>query len=394
MVSLLKKQTTNIHTREVILLRTIIGFEDLGKASLEKDAIYEGGNSSVSLRNDPLSKLFKLEGFKRGIGNQSGFRKSNREKNGKSTKEHAFVIIKDSQIQSEWPNQYMKDAGTFIYYGDNREPGKHYLDTKQRGNAFLKEVFTSAYKSEEDRKKIPPIFVFRSTGSHSDIQYLGLAVPGIKGKGLDESLQLRTFEKDGGTYQNYIAHFTILETPFIHRNWLSDLKDATKDALVNAPDEWKRFIKEGIEGVKLPERFLVEEHEIIITEHEKEYEVRMRKTQKIFRDKLLKNDCKCKICGLNIRDLLTASHIKPWKVSDNIEKLDLFNGFLLCPNHDALFDKGFISFSDSGSILISTHISKGDYEKLNIHPNIMIDLDERHFLYLEWHRSVVFKNDN
>lgn len=372
-------------------MRTIVSFHDLGKVDLEKGAIYEGGNSSISLKNDPLSQLFKLPGFKRGIGNMSGFRKSNKELNGKSTKEHAFVILKDTQQKKKWPNQYLKDTETYVYYGDNEDPSKHYLDTKQKGNLFLEEVFNNAYGSEENRRKIPPIFIFQSTGVNSDVEFIGLAVPGIKGEDMAQSLQLKTFTDESESFDNLIAHFTILETPFISREWLRDLKDASRDDFANAPEEWRKFIKEGINSVDLPERFNIEGKPIFITEHEKEYAVRVRKTQQIFRNKLLAYESACKICGLQIQELLVASHIKPWKVSKNIEKLDEYNGFLLCPMHDALFDKGFISFANDGKIMISGKISTEDYNKLLIYSDIVIDLEEKHIPYLEWHRDKVFK---
>jgi len=372
-------------------MRTIVSFTELGEADLEKGAIYEGGHSSISLKNDPLSQLFKLPGFKRGIGNMSGFRKSNKELNGKSTKEHAFVILKDTQQKKKWPNQYLKDTETYVYYGDNEDPSKHYLDTKQKGNLFLEEVFHNTYGSEEDRRKIPPIFIFRSTGEHSDVEFLGLAVPGIKGKDIGQSLQLKTFPDESESFDNLVAHFTILETPFISREWLRDLKDASRDAIVNAPEEWKKFIKDGIDSVRLPERYNIEGNPIYITEHEKEYAVRVRKTQQIFRKKLLAHESACKICGLNIQELLVGSHIKPWNVSGNIEKLDIFNGFLLCPIHDALFDKGFISFTNEGKIIISEKIPVEDYQKISISSDVSIELKEEHFPYLEWHRSFIFK---
>ena len=54
-----------------------------------------------------------------------------------------------------------------------------------------------------------------------------------------------------------------------------------------------------------------------------------------------------------MNELLVASHIKPWSISDANEKLDIHNGLLMCPNHDKLFDRGYISFDDTGRILIS-----------------------------------------
>ena len=57
---------------------------------------------------------------------------------------------------------------------------------------------------------------------------------------------------------------------------------------------------------------------------------------------------------------LIASHIKPWACSESGEKLDIDNGLLLCPNHDALFDSGYISFDENGVIMISEHLKRDD----------------------------------
>jgi transposase len=50
---------------------------------------------------------------------------------------------------------------------------------------------------------------------------------------------------------------------------------------------------------------------------------------------------------------LRASHIRPWRDSDNEARLDGENGLLLTPTIDHLFDRGFISFEDDGRLLIS-----------------------------------------
>ena len=61
-----------------------------------------------------------------------------------------------------------------------------------------------------------------------------------------------------------------------------------------------------------------------------------------------------------------SSHIKSWKESDNLERLDVENGILLSPNVDSLFDKHLISFSDEGQMLISNKISEDVLNQLGI----------------------------
>ena len=95
--------------------------------------------------------------------------------------------------------------------------------------------------------------------------------------------------------------------------------------------------------------------------------VKTRVNQSVFRERLLNRYSNCCLCKVENPALLIASHIKPWAVSTAEEKLDADNGFLLCPNHDALFDGGYISFEDDGSILISKRLSAMDCTFTNVH---------------------------
>lgn len=72
---------------------------------------------------------------------------------------------------------------------------------------------------------------------------------------------------------------------------------------------------------------------------EKESIVKARIGQSIFKMALLAVEMKCRLCGVSDERLLVASHIKPWSKSNHQERLDVNNGLLLCPNHDALFCK-------------------------------------------------------
>ena len=118
--------------------------------------------------------------------------------------------------------------------------------------------------------------------------------------------------------------------------------------------------------------------------------VKARVNQSVFRDRLLKKYHKCCLCEVENQALLKASHIKPWVVSDADEKLDVENGFLLCPNHDALFDGGFISFDDNGNIMISDRLTKTDCTFTNVVPTMKLKLSEGNRKYLEYHRKNVF----
>ena len=118
--------------------------------------------------------------------------------------------------------------------------------------------------------------------------------------------------------------------------------------------------------------------------------VNVRINQGKFRDFLLKRYKKCCLCGVENHALLTASHIKPWTESESKEQLDVDNGFLMCPNHDKIFDKGYITFDDDGKIIISDRLTENDRELLNVDSRKHIELTEGNKKYLKFHREKVF----
>ncbi len=87
--------------------------------------------------------------------------------------------------------------------------------------------------------------------------------------------------------------------------------------------------------------------------------------------------------------LLKASHIKPWRVSNDYERLDHFNGLLLVPNLDTAFDSGLIAFRDSGEVIISTLFK--DPQTLGVDHLMSIETEPSHYPYLDYHRQKVFK---
>jgi hypothetical protein len=122
-----------------------------------------------------------------------------------------------------------------------------------------------------------------------------------------------------------------------------------------------------------------------ITDTEKERMVKTRIGQSKFKQKLINRECKCAICGVSDVQLLIGSHIKPWSNSTNEERLDAHNGLLLCPNHDALFDKGYISFDQNGILHISSQIRQTTQTFMNINPTMRIKASSKMKDYLQWH---------
>ncbi|WP_374720775.1 HNH endonuclease [Peribacillus tepidiphilus] len=82
--------------------------------------------------------------------------------------------------------------------------------------------------------------------------------------------------------------------------------------------------------------------------------------------------------------------MKQWSQSNHQERLDSNSGLLLCPNYDALFDKGYISFKDDGTILISSSLDDTSKLFLNINDKLKIRMNEIQQQYMKWHRFRLF----
>ncbi len=120
--------------------------------------------------------------------------------------------------------------------------------------------------------------------------------------------------------------------------------------------------------------------------------VKQRRHQEEYRSKLENYwDNACAVTGVRIPEILRASHAKPWKDSSDTEKLDVFNGFLLCANLDALFDKGLITFDDEGKIIISPKLTDNQISSLSLQNMHLRKIDPRHLPYLAYHRENIFK---
>lgn len=129
-----------------------------------------------------------------------------------------------------------------------------------------------------------------------------------------------------------------------------------------------------------------------INEVERSIISKFRVDQSDLRDILLNNKRCCEICGIRNKELLITSHINPWVKSNKFEKLDSKNVLLLCSIHDALFDKGLISFSDDGSIIISTLLDSSDRVLLHLTGEEKILVDSKNKKeYLKFHRENILK---
>ena len=121
--------------------------------------------------------------------------------------------------------------------------------------------------------------------------------------------------------------------------------------------------------------------------------VRQRVGQQKFREAMLDYwGGACAVTGLALSEVLRASHAKPWAdCASDAERLDVFNGFLLTANLDALFDRFLISFDELGRLLTSPTLAADDLQRLGIAPSMTLRwFAPEHQRYLIYHRSRFF----
>lgn len=95
--------------------------------------------------------------------------------------------------------------------------------------------------------------------------------------------------------------------------------------------------------------------------------IQARRGQGTFRSNVEKIERSCRLTGIKNPALLIASHIMPWRSCETAtQRLDGANGLLLTPDADLLFDRGFISFEDSGDVRVSPRFAPDDLRRLGL----------------------------
>lgn len=156
------------------------------------------------------------------------------------------------------------------------------------------------------------------------------------------------------------------------------------------------FERDGVESKEILEGIICEriDQDCTISDTEKKSLKKSRIGQGNFRNNVLRVEPICRLTGLSIPEFLVASHIKPWRNSNNQERLDGYNGLMLSPHVDKLFDQGYITFLPDGELEISSSLEH------NILMSWHLDqcclgykkrLTEQQEFYMSYHRKYVFR---
>lgn len=175
---------------------------------------------------------------------------------------------------------------------------------------------------------------------------------------------------------------------------------------IKSPKDWKAGVR-GVLYRDLGKAFkMLDEGLIALIDYEEEklalekdigdtsktIETKIRLGQASFRKSLLKELKICPITGVSEKRILMASHIKPWAISNDFERLDINNGFIFSPTIDKLFDKGLITFEDNKELIVSSTLSAINVDKLGIiagkiYTRLPIESRKK---YLDYHRNSIF----
>lgn len=126
---------------------------------------------------------------------------------------------------------------------------------------------------------------------------------------------------------------------------------------------------------------------------EKQSIVLARRGQGLFRQRVSSVERSCRVTKVSQPEYLRASHSKPWRDSNNEERLNGENGLLLTPDVDLLFDRGFISFEDNGDVLISPVADRTAMSKMGLTADLLDNVgafSQGQKQFLQFHREGVF----
>lgn len=233
------------------------------------------------------------------------------------------------------------------------------------------------------------IFHYYGEGQTGDMRYTG------GNRAIDQHVsdgkRLILFQMMGkGRPYRYLGEFVSLAS-YIQPN-TPDTKGDLRDAIVFRLQSVETSAGFGLFG----EELVIAQAEVTagIQKTAKKRLVEVRTKQRLFRERLIGVEKGCRLTGIEDLRFLRASHIKPWASSQDDERVDGQNGLLLAPHADLLFDQGWISFENSGKLLVAINLPTSVEAALALglkRGRRYGEFEQRQQNYLEFHRSEVFE---
>lgn len=177
----------------------------------------------------------------------------------------------------------------------------------------------------------------------------------------------KLIDRTPGSISMRLANFASID-PFHQQRGVGGLKNGMNQV----QPIWDEFFNNKEELLYLSEKHLAEKEKTSVEDKYKDIlfdlkdlkgetvlrEVKTRVNQCVFRKIVLTNYTnKCAITGIDIPELLFASHIIPWSISEE-HRLSPENGICFSALYDKAFDKGLIGINTDYKIIFSDMLNK------------------------------------
>lgn len=282
-------------------------------------------------------------------------------------------------------NQYVKLGFIYPYLSGYPEETKRYLQAtsdRQRTNIMSSIVYKySSFDSSVTNQ-----------GNHLEINYLIKTLEQVKSLNYEQLGALMTLDLSvqGATLLNRSELDVLVaqnqESGFFKRKY-------------NQINHLRRLLSQ-LDGVTVRGKVVYLNSTIDDTSHLDEVKLLTRDPylQRIYKGGLIEESKKafssevpkCMVEGLPYPSLI-ASHIKPYRLSNDVEAFDVNNGLLLSRNLDALFDFGYISFDVDGQLIPSEELASELGNYLSGYTLSKVFLTPDRVAYLEYHRDCILR---
>lgn len=198
------------------------------------------------------------------------------------------------------------------------------------------------------------------------------------GRKLESLFLINSVAEASSFFEDFLLHFE------------STLKKADLNGVTNFNSAFRLYIhfleETSPQAISSVDAFLKDPN---VDKSEKEQLIKVRIGQGDFRDGLIEIWKGCSVTMYNEDyGLLIASHIKPWSACKE-SRLNPYNGLLLTPNLDKVFDRGLITFETNGKIRISMQLK--NHAGLGISQDMKVELKPFNEPFMEFHRQFKFK---
>ena len=210
-----------------------VSWEELPYCDLEVGEVYCRGAVGKGVQNEVLHRLLP------GVSNSGGIRAVG------GWQTSGLCVLFSTDKEPQWPDRKEVKFGSYLYFGDNKTPGKKILDTPRKGNALLNRTFHRAQEGQEGRLDIPVFLIFTAFHKSGEgVVFEGIGVPSLD----DEGGGLEVVTENLGTeiYENYLARFNLLEERVVSRTWINQL--LTAPAKAKADRSCPRELNNWIQG--------------------------------------------------------------------------------------------------------------------------------------------------